>query len=627
MKVQRLMYKRGLVMTTAQVCASLVLLTCSHDLGSVAGRPCKSSNQCSTSYSCVKGRCQLVDAGRDVPAADQPPSLDRDTRKDRSIGPDKSIAIDKTAPPDEAAADSRLPDAASDAKTAPPPDSVSLDVGQDANTSPPPDSAIPDVGGDAKVSDASQPDLSPCVPGAACDDKDSCTFDDTCDTAGKCKGKPCALTQCMWTAACSSPCSFKFKTKGGACDDKNSCTVGDMCNGKGSCVGTFCPQPAPVCFGSKQLQTVTKTACKAGKCDYTYAYTSCPGAWQACKGAKCVPCDWTAGSLTVSNNLYKSRTSGFSIALDLAGKVHGAFVNGGQLNYLTNAGGAWTTKGVVGASVLSLASTSTAVDSGGTVHIALSNLGALKYLTGNKQWTVKALESGSTRYASMALDAQGKAHIAYRDDTSPGNLKYATNAAGSWTKQFVDSGGKGQYASIAVDAASKAHISYYDDKYKLLKYATNASGGWVKTPVPWPPNKDYGLHTSLDLDSKGKAHIALVSMDPKYFVGYATNKSGAWKVVQVTKSTAAPRSLSLSLDTKGFPHLTYNTGSAKLGLLTYATNISGVWRTQPIPKAGHENQQMTVGAAGMIHQLGYRQDPGTFGTKYTLYSSFVAACP
>jgi len=78
-------------------------------------------------------------------------------------------------------------------------------------------------------------------------------------------------------------------------------------------------------------------------------------------------------------------------------------------------------------------------------------------------------------YTSIAVDAGGSVHISYFDYTNR-DLKYATNASGSWQTYTVDSAGDvGEYTSIAVDAGGHCHISYYDDTHDGdLKYATNA---------------------------------------------------------------------------------------------------------------------------------------------------------
>ena len=64
---------------------------------------------------------------------------------------------------------------------------------------------------------------------------------------------------------------------------------------------------------------------------------------------------------------------------------------------------------------------------------------------------------------SIAVDSNNKVHISYQDFTYH-DLKYATNASGSWVTSIIDSaGGVGLYSSIAVDSNNKVHISYYNE--------------------------------------------------------------------------------------------------------------------------------------------------------------------
>ena len=96
----------------------------------------------------------------------------------------------------------------------------------------------------------------------------------------------------------------------------------------------------------------------------------------------------------------------------------------------------------------------------------------------NKQPGLKIVGS----FTSIAIDSNGYVHISYYDCgeltggfCTKGDLKYATNASGSWKTYTIDSEGDvGEWTSIAIDSNGKVHISYLDDTNNDLKYATNA---------------------------------------------------------------------------------------------------------------------------------------------------------
>jgi hypothetical protein len=89
--------------------------------------------------------------------------------------------------------------------------------------------------------------------------------------------------------------------------------------------------------------------------------------------------------------------------------------------------------------------------------------------------TVDAAGDVGVFTSSLAVDAAGRVHVSY-DDRTNGDLKYATCAAScalaaNWQAATVDAAGDvGQYSSLAVDAAGRLHVSYFDETNTSLKY-------------------------------------------------------------------------------------------------------------------------------------------------------------
>lgn len=137
------------------------------------------------------------------------------------------------------------------------------------------------------------------------------------------------------------------------------------------------------------------------------------------------------------------------------------------------------------------------------------NIGAVFNMGGNimygilniseNKWTVVSLgttASSDVNAASLGLDVSGRAHIVFVNTAN--DLVYRFFNGSVWTAgQIIDSrniGGSGALSSpdIAIDAAGKAHIAYMDSRgghvggefhyiRNDLMYASNSTGSWVIT--------------------------------------------------------------------------------------------------------------------------------------------------
>jgi hypothetical protein len=219
-----------------------------------------------------------------------------------------------------------------------------------------------------------------------------------------------------------------------------------------------------------------------------------------------------------------------SLAIDAANSVHLAYYGNsastGELRYANNASGSWVQETTdsfpqdIGCSGQSGGSLSLAVGTDGTAHVAYSGRYpdyGLKYaVKTDGAWNVDTVDSGYVPHLSSAVDLAGTAHIAYADNS--GQLKYAhPDGTGNWHVETIESG-NASAPSIALDAAGRVHISYVAG-YQL-KYATNAGGTWSGTILdgnahsgnllnhdvkPWgvPPCPNIGMYQ--DLPANGTA--------------------------------------------------------------------------------------------------------------------------
>jgi hypothetical protein len=277
-----------------------------------------------------------------------------------------------------------------------------------------------------------------------------------------------------------------------------------------------------------------------------------------------------------------------SIAVDANEKVHISYIDltNGKLKYMTNVTGSWVTWVVDSAGDYD---TGIAVDANGKCHIVYDGTGGdLKYATnattasGVSSIVEGGAYSGLMGGDSIALDSYGKAHISYFR-ASDLNLKYATNASGTWSTSILKIGGAPAYsASIGVDSDNNIHISYYDDASPdSIKYVTNMSGSWVATTIA-TIGMAAGWKTSLAVDSNNKIHISYYD-STNDALKYASNASGTWQTETVDKSSGGVWDASLAVDkvNGNQVHMVYSSNSG----FKYTTKSAGTWQISTIDES------------------------------------------
>ena len=233
-----------------------------------------------------------------------------------------------------------------------------------------------------------------------------------------------------------------------------------------------------------------------------------------------------------------------------------------------------------------------AVDSKGKIHISYVHevfdwvygdfVYDVKYATNaGGTWTIAVIDSGilAPGFTSIALDSSDHVHISYPHwDATTGDktVQYTTNAGGSWVSTPVTSialGRGGDSAAIAVDSNDHAHICY--TAAGSIMYATNGSGTWDSVTIG-----SGDIYSAIALDSADHAHISYYDAIPNGGeLHYATNASGAWVNTRIDGAPASGRYTSIAVDSNDAVHIGYQRYTTPNDQLKYATNASGAWAT------------------------------------------------
>ena len=172
-------------------------------------------------------------------------------------------------------------------------------------------------------------------------------------------------------------------------------------------------------------------------------------------------------------------------------------------------------------------------------------------------WTTQDIDNASrTGYRpSIAIDSQGALHIAYldRDNT---NLRYATNASGSWVLSTVDNSSVNPNnvaakTGIAIDNRGHVHIIHpvQGSGVWVLNYTTNVSGSFVSTTIT-DTTKDDGKYASLAIAGNGSLHISVYRDNGGSDLRYYTDESGVWTNETVRTGSNFGKDSAIALNSK-----------------------------------------------------------------------------
>ena len=270
--------------------------------------------------------------------------------------------------------------------------------------------------------------------------------------------------------------------------------------------------------------------------------------------------------------------------------------------------------------------TSLAVNAQGNVHLAYTNSGdRVNYAfrdARTSKWFNTELDSRAS-FTSLTLDSQGNPRICYTQRT----MHYAYWDGSEWRKEQISPGAGtiAFYCSVAVTVDGIPHVTWYqertaeDTNYLHLRHAVLEDGRWLVKTIDW--DAQTGKWHSMVIDKQGTPHIsfdAFVSGQLKY----GTWVGGSWSVKPIdsrTDSQQPGRGMGncLILDSEGRPAISYY----EEGALKYARQKeNGTWSietltsTTPSPSwAGYRTSQ-ALDNKGLPHLV--YEDAGTLRHMY-----------
>ena len=307
------------------------------------------------------------------------------------------------------------------------------------------------------------------------------------------------------------------------------------------------------------------------------------------------------------SDVYSGRAS---IATDPAGQQHVVFGSNYTLHYAVCLQGVWQQE-VVDTYSWCLSHSSLVVDAAGFPHVIYV------YRNGGRSWTLRYAHraapgwvideiEGTWRDCSIALDSQNRVHATHR--TTGNELRYVRKEADEWQGMTVDEPGiAGEYASIALDSQDNAHIAYsagWPYAYSGLRYAWYDDGVWRIETIT--STGEHNRYASIRLSSVNSPSIAF---QRDYELKFASRTQAGWIVDTVDNEGSSGSGVSVVFAPDDMPIVSYVTFGASDGYSVKCAHREA---------SGWQIDKVTAGLDLIVSQTSLAIGPeGITGIAYT----------
>jgi hypothetical protein len=256
-----------------------------------------------------------------------------------------------------------------------------------------------------------------------------------------------------------------------------------------------------------------------------------------------------------------------------------------------------------------------AFDAQGKAHVVYRDyVNGLLYRTfDGVTWTSEPIP-GEYGVRTLQVDASGQPHVTLFQYWPNSDLLYAKRGPGGWTVETVDTTGSvGGQASMVLDAYGQPRIAYVEYPTRALRYAERSGSGWTVEPVGSLPADVYA---SLALAPGGQPFIAFCEIQG-YDLRLARRDQGVWSSTAVDTAGSVGRYCSMTIDASGRPHIAYSDlTNARVRYATRSSLVTGVEPGAAVRGWGIDRVAPNPASSGRSIELALRAaEPRTVGIE------------
>jgi hypothetical protein len=193
---------------------------------------------------------------------------------------------------------------------------------------------------------------------------------------------------------------------------------------------------------------------------------------------------WGAPGAWSTEVVAPAATCDASLALDARDGAHALFRLAAppELRYAARVAGAWPSERVDEADLacgVTAARLALAVESDGTAHAAYAaERGVVHAVRRAGGWDHETIDATTANGVALALEGDGTPHVVFVD-SALALWHVRREPGGTWTRTRVDPEAQVATPALALDALGGAHVAWFQASYGgELRYATDASGTW-----------------------------------------------------------------------------------------------------------------------------------------------------